>query len=136
DRGDVDALVRALDGGAGVDPPADVDAQSALQRAADKEQLDIVRVLVERGANVNRTTKYANPPLLSATSKGNREMAAFLLEHGADANATSDSGYGAIHAAASEHPALLPLFEQHGARFSGDAARANAPIIEAARRGQ
>lgn len=60
----------------------------ALQIAANSNQLDVVKLLVEKGANVN----YAHPitqltALHLAAFKGNKEMVKYLLSKGADLNA-------------------------------------------------
>ncbi|MEQ1869358.1 MAG: ankyrin repeat domain-containing protein [Vicinamibacterales bacterium] len=53
--------------------------------AIDRGQLEVVRVLLEGGANVNAPTPNGWTPLQFAMIRRNEAMALFLLEHGADA---------------------------------------------------
>lgn len=53
-------------------------------------QMEMVRFLVEHGANVNRPAgSFGEPPLVQAALHGKREIVAFLLERGADPNLPS-----------------------------------------------
>ena len=85
-------VVQLLDGG------LDVNARSrygvtALGFAADKGHLDIVRLLVERGANVNVTDSfYGSRPIDFARRGGHRDIVAFLLALTAEAPTRSPDG--------------------------------------------
>ena len=59
-----------------------------LHVAADKGQLEVARILVERGAAVNALTDSGNiTPMHDAAYSGHVEMVKFLLEKGADLSA-------------------------------------------------
>jgi ankyrin repeat protein len=64
-----------------------------LQTAAQYGQLDVVKLLTRRGADVNRQDGEFATPLHLAAEGGYVEVARFLLEHGADVNA-KDGGHG------------------------------------------
>ena len=106
---------------------ADADGTTALHAAAQAGATSIAAQLLAQGLNVdagctrrlwrrvpigedaaafatNAAGRHALPvgglrPLMLAAAKGHTELVALLLKHGADVNATDDSGCGALHAA-------------------------------------
>ncbi|CAF0976258.1 unnamed protein product [Rotaria sp. Silwood1] len=62
-----------------------------LWAAAATNNFEIVKLLVEYGANVNHTTKTNSTPLRSACYNGNIDMARYLIEHGADINISKEN---------------------------------------------
>jgi ankyrin repeat protein len=62
-------------------------AMSALLYAARDGRLEIAKMLVAAGADVNQAEANKVSPLLMAISNNHVELAAFLLDHGADVNA-------------------------------------------------
>ncbi len=58
---------------------------TAMTVAANTGNLDIARLLIERGANVNRGTSWS-APIHSAVANGDYEMTRLLLENGANPN--------------------------------------------------
>jgi ankyrin repeat protein len=75
---------------------------SPLQFAARQGHAEIVKALVEAGADVNqRNPGDESTPLIVATINGYFDIGAYLLEHGADPRLASDNGvtplYGAIN---------------------------------------
>ncbi|MBV8116203.1 MAG: ankyrin repeat domain-containing protein, partial [Silvibacterium sp.] len=52
--------------------------------------VDVARLLIEAGANVNATAAGGYTPLHIAASNGNRDMVLLLLESGADRTACCD----------------------------------------------
>ncbi len=93
----IDDLEKILVGGTPIDPPQD-SVITPLGEAAETDNFPAVQLLVAHGADVN---KGANPvaghpefhdtPLVLAAERGQDEIVAFLLKHGArpDANALS-----------------------------------------------
>ena len=83
--------------------------------AARVGDLASAKHLVRAGADVNDTAPYGTSATVVAAHSGHGELAAFLLEHGADANA-SDAGYTALHAAILyKDDALVEALLVHGA---------------------
>jgi ankyrin repeat protein len=67
--------------------------QTVLQTAADTGVLESVRLLVEHGARVDdRDEAFGQTALMFATRAGHPHIARFLLEQGADPNASTDVG--------------------------------------------
>ena len=66
--------------------------------AARVGDLASAKLLVTAGADVNDTAPYGTSALVVAAHSGHGELAAFLLDHGADHSAAG-AGYTALHAA-------------------------------------
>jgi ankyrin repeat protein len=83
-----------IDHGANVNYPKD---WGPLQEAATTKShnIEMVKLLIERGADVNATSW---PALHTAISRAkNRDMAEFLIQHGADVNAKDTYGYTPLY---------------------------------------
>jgi ankyrin repeat protein len=66
---------------------------SPLSAAVYQDRRDVVRILIERGADVNQGDNAGWTPLHLAVANGRLETAKMLLEAGADANArTGETG--------------------------------------------
>jgi ankyrin repeat protein len=61
------------------------------------DALDLMRLLLVRGAVVNRRDKINQTPLLLALGRDWFKLARILLEHGADANVENNSGKTTLH---------------------------------------
>jgi outer membrane protein assembly factor BamB len=85
--GNRERVAQLLDAGVDVNAKARYDA-TALMFASDRGHLDIVRLLVERGADVNvADTFYKFTALGMALGSGHRDVAKYLLQHGAKGGA-------------------------------------------------
>ena len=94
--GDVAFIPYLLEAGAEIDHAMPRGGETALHHAADNGQTDAVRLLILRGADVNRRTKHDGPselnfgtfwgetPLHVAAVRGDEEMIEALLAAGAD----------------------------------------------------
>ena len=81
-----------------IDSGADVDIQSgeytvcALSRAAYKGHLEILKLLLDRGADVAVVDKDGETPLMNAIYAGHTEVARTLLDRGASHAIANKSG--------------------------------------------
>jgi len=66
--------------------------RTALMSAAGSGQMDIVRMLLARGVDINARTQAGFTALMSAAIDGNADMVKVLLERGADVNARMEAG--------------------------------------------
>jgi hypothetical protein len=82
-KGDAAAVKAALDAGVPADAKFRYD-RTALSFAADRGQVEIVKLLIDRGADVNaKDSFYAVTPLVWAANNGHVEVARILLSRGA-----------------------------------------------------
>lgn len=100
-NGDRARVVQLLDAGVDVNARARYD-MTALIFAADKGHLDVVRLLIERGADVNaQDTFYKIRAVDSAANNNHLDVAQYLLEHGSrGAGSALRAGIGQKHAGA------------------------------------
>ncbi|XP_072969948.1 potassium channel KOR2-like isoform X2 [Typha angustifolia] len=79
---------------AGGDPSkTDYDGRTALHVATCKGYEEIVRFLIQRGANVHCIDKFGNSPLLEAVRAGHDRIATLLVENGATLNLKDAGSY-------------------------------------------
>ncbi|CAH1205447.1 hypothetical protein PAECIP111893_02350 [Paenibacillus plantiphilus] len=91
---------------------------NALSTAIIYEELEIVKLLLDNGANINYQNKAYNTALISATDSGLTNMVKFLLENGADPNiggGENQDYYPIISAAFLGHTDIVKLLLAHGA---------------------
>ena len=95
--------------------------------AARVGDLAAAKLLVAAGADVNDQPPYGTSATVVAAHSGHADVAAFLLEQGADPNA-ADAGYTALHAAIlHKDAALVRTLVDHGAE-PGATVRSSTPV--------
>ena len=82
----------------------------ALCTAADFDELQIAKYLIDNGADVNAPAKQlGQTPLMDAAGSGSLRVLRYLLERGADTTAQCDEGMTALDwAKMGRHSAALP----------------------------
>ncbi|KAA0161305.1 hypothetical protein FNF31_03919 [Cafeteria roenbergensis] len=78
---------------------------TALVMAAQYGNSDAVRVLIERGADVETRSEEGKTPVMWAAASESLDVLIQLLQHGADADATDKEGQTAEMQC--EHPGCL-----------------------------
>ncbi|XP_037791230.1 ankyrin repeat and SOCS box protein 3-like [Penaeus monodon] len=68
-----------------------------LPKAITSNNIDIVKELLDAGANVNREDHHSGLPLHVATDQGLKDITELLLENKADINKCDTSGRNALH---------------------------------------
>ncbi|XP_023310968.1 ankyrin repeat domain-containing protein 17 isoform X5 [Anoplophora glabripennis] len=87
-----------------------------LMEAASAGHLDIVRLLVAHGADVNAQSTSGNTPLMYGCAGGHTEVVKFLLENGANVEDHNENGHTPLMEAASAgHVGLAKILLMHGA---------------------
>lgn len=118
--GDTKNLTCLLDNGANVNTINDKTGSTALMVAARAGNANAVRLLIERGADVNAVDKEGGTALKNAARIGHTDVVRVLLEKGADVNAvTQDSLTVRILAARKdkELAGIVRLLMEHGAQL-------------------
>ena len=114
--GSVTAVQALLAHGAEVNAKDSRRGQTALMRAVAQKHADVVRSLIDRGADVRARSKDGFSPLLFAAREGDLESAKILLAAGAEVNeSSSEFGAPLLLAASSGHQDLALLLLQRGA---------------------
>jgi ankyrin repeat protein len=90
---DVEAVRRMLAAGVELEPASGpYDVIKPLAYAAAYGNLEIVKLLVKAGADLNGHVAYGDVPLMMADEHGNDDITTYLIEQGADVNAPNDFG--------------------------------------------
>lgn len=76
-----------------------VESATILHQFAETNNLGMVELLVEGGANVNSRSRSGRTPLHWALSRKQNANGHYLLKHGADINAAGDDGDTVLHEA-------------------------------------
>lgn len=92
-------------------------ASKAATVTAYEEQAELVRLLLEAGANPNTCASYDRiPPIIEATRSGNKATVELLLNAGANVNGRARNGTTALHwAVALHHHDIAELLLEKGA---------------------
>ncbi|XP_023026468.1 ankyrin repeat domain-containing protein 49 [Leptinotarsa decemlineata] len=113
----------------------DKDKYTPLHRACYSNHIDIVKYLIQKGANVAAKTELKWEPLHSCCQWNNKECAAVLLQNGADVNAESEGKQTPLHIAASHgtsydtvqlllmHPFIDPSIKNNNGETAADIAK-------------
>ena len=105
----------------GVDPNAAVgnSGVTALMQAAMTGNTGIVKLLLNKGANVNAKAEQMGgmTPLMNAAAFGDIEMVRLLIDKGADINTKDTDGRTALsQAKVSKKEDIVNLLKSHGAK--------------------
>jgi ankyrin repeat protein len=100
---------------------ADVNRQNAesnqtpLQLAVEENAIDVVRALLENGADPDRTVTPLSPPLARAAREGYLEIVKLLITFEADVNIQDGNWTPLRYAEFGNHDAVVELLREHGA---------------------
>ncbi|KAJ8933474.1 hypothetical protein NQ318_023068 [Aromia moschata] len=79
----------------------DKDKYTPLHRACYSNNIEVVKYLIQQGANISAKTEMQWQPLHSCCQWNHKECAAILMQQGADINARSEGDQTPLHIAAS-----------------------------------
>jgi ankyrin repeat protein len=98
---------------------ADANGDTPLHWAEAGTPIEVIRLLVKAGANVNATNALGQTPLHNAAKNGCSEMLFFLIENGANATAKDIHGFTPLfYAVLSGQDKLARALRRHGAMLS------------------
>ena len=101
--GDLPSMQQALDHGAGEEAREDLFGATALMVAAGKGRVDMVKILLDCGANKDARDEGGWTALMHATLNGQMETISFLIGEGVSIDAQNDDGKTALIVAASNN---------------------------------
>jgi ankyrin repeat protein len=94
-----DTVPDLLAAGANVDTKDYVEGATALTIACQRKNLQVIKALVNHGANVNAVSKYGQTPLMRAAGTCSEPVVRYLLQNGAKVAEKSASGGTALFSA-------------------------------------
>ena len=119
--GSVDAVRALIDHGADINAAEPALHQTALMWATAERHPEVVRLLIERGANVRAATRHGFTALHFAAREGDLESARLLLAAGVDVNIRSKPD---------------PTLKGRGPAFDAMRSAGSTPLLAATTRGQ
>lgn len=125
-----------MEHGAGINTHSNEFKESALTLACYKGHLDMVRFLLEAGADQEHKTDEMHTALMEASMDGHVEVARLLLDSGAQVNMPTDSFESPLTlAACGGHVDLAMLLIERGANIEEVNDEGYTPLMEASREG-
>nr|XP_056713374.1 ankyrin repeat domain-containing protein 17 [Euleptes europaea] len=125
-----------LENGAGINTHSNEFKESALTLACYKGHLEMVRFLLEAGADQEHKTDEMHTALMEACMDGHVEVARLLLDSGAQVNMPADSFESPLTlVACGGHVELAALLIERGANLEEVNDEGYTPLMEAAREG-
>ncbi len=115
-------------------------SSTAIHEAACKGDLEILRILLKNGSDIELKYKYGTP-LVSAACCGQIKIVEFLLEHGADINAQMGwdeaEGMNALHCAVSNNEIkMIKYLMKKGIHIDQVRAVGGTPLFDALEEGK
>lgn len=137
--GKAEAARWLLDRGAPVDAPSRLERATPLHWAAEDQNLEVMRTLLEAGADPDAQSVAGSTPLLSAVrleTERTAEAVAILLEAGGDADAADRGGVTPLmKVAAGGDAVVVETLLDHGAQADRRSAIGDTALQLAAQRG-
>lgn len=104
--------------------------KTALHMAVIAEELDVIKYLLDKGANVNAPDIYQETPLHLASKRGMVEVVEKMVEKGANINAQDERGRTPLHYGV-QSVEVLNLLLSHGANPNIQDRFGVSPLLEA-----
>lgn len=122
--GYIDSVKNLISKGANVNAQTDFSendifeySQTALSYAVDKNQTEIVKILLDNKAKVSNDQK-GSTPLVSACANGNIDIVKMLITHGADVNIPAGEDFTPLFAATiNNKPEIVEILVEAGANL-------------------
>jgi uncharacterized protein len=114
--GDLNVVKLLLDNGADINAVSKNKIKATpLQGSVVMKNLELAKLLIDRGANVSPHGEEGTTPLHESAGSGQLDFVKLLLEHGADVNARDDAGKTPLTIAQeSKQPEIAKMLRDHG----------------------
>jgi ankyrin repeat protein len=113
----------------------DLDATLVVECDSSRPNLELLRLLIDGGANINAWYKW-DTALFNASSRGHEEVVRLLLDQGAAINAKGgDSETALMEATRNGHLEVVKLLLDYGADLNNKDTNDETPLIMASKRG-
>jgi ankyrin repeat protein len=107
-----------IERGADIRLTARQDQYCPIHAACGFGNIEVLRALVEKGADLEIRMSDGKTPLILASNYGHQEIAEYLIQHGADINAIDNDGNTPLIAAAKAYPGIVQILMQKDAKIS------------------
>jgi len=109
----------------------------SLLNAVNHGNLELVRTLLQNGADVNQVDNYGDTPLIIASNRGYLDIVNVLIQKNANVNYTnircgSTALFWAVHMGKSD---IVNVLIQNGAKVNQADIRGDTPLLLASKRG-
>jgi ankyrin repeat protein len=116
--GDEPIIAALLAAGAKVNAKATDTGETALLNAVSRKHVEIVKVLLKAGADVSAKNRFDFNALTSAVAAGDEELAALLLDAGANAETETSTLTPLMFAASSGNVDMIRFLVKRGAKVN------------------
>ncbi|MHB1456855.1 MAG: ankyrin repeat domain-containing protein [Armatimonadota bacterium] len=106
-HGDIETVRTALDKGADVNALDEPEGTTLLHIAAEEDHIDIVKLLIERGADTEVENGFGETPLHQTAVHECPQVAEFLIQSGADYKRTFEFGNRSLLHVAALHDSVM-----------------------------
>ena len=132
DQGDSAAVAAMLDGNPALLTELAPNTRTPLHTAAYTGKLNIVQLLISRGADVNAATSTGSTPLHGATLYNHEAVVRLLVAKGGNVNAANQGGYTPIvNAVSSGNLPMITFLVESGASITSAAPGGRVPLHSA-----
>ena len=115
----------------------ELNGNTELMIAATAGEIDTVRALIAKGANVNAKNAFGSTALMGAAAGDHREVVQLLVENGASVNSTNRNGSTALmFAARNGYIEVVDFLASKGATLNTPDALGQTPLMYAVQGGQ
>ena len=134
-KGDTKKVLDLLAKGVNINDPGDSDKYGTpLHHAAYGGHIDLMKALLQRGANVNAKDSLDNTPLALAAQRKQVQAVELLLQHGANASIPTMNGETAFHEAVlAGSVEIVSLILSHGGKADVKGKKVTGDIIASPR---
>lgn len=109
---------------------------SALHRAAERGQIDLIKTLIDHGLEVNQSNNEGRTPLHYAVQSGNTSAIELLVDNGADVNKVDNQGRSPFfHAVVYSKGSVLPTLTHLGSNPDLQDSEGKTPMTYAVKNG-